>query len=203
MVSLYNDCSMGVMETQVDMKWMLVMVPHRDARGALRKYSDELVRDGITGVYRFPLAVPIAALSKPLTPDELKNCARILRDAAGAGGGKFSAKEEDVCPFPARKNAAASVLFGPRLDLKIPSGIFSNVTQKIKRFFSPLIIGAFLMPKDHEVQLHAAHMREMPEFRAAAAANMLWQPVQTDTNSGGETAYKWKIEKLCWLPRKL
>jgi len=192
------------MVENMEKMWILAVVPHRDARGVLRKHSEKLMGEGITGVYCFPWAAPIARLSKPLTPDELKQCARILREATGANNGKFSAGEAASCPFPARKNAASSVLFGPRLDLEIPAGIFCNVTQKIKSLFSPLIIGAFLMPKDHEAQFRdSMSLREKLEFRAAAVANMSWQPVQIDTDDGGEIAYKWKIEKLRWLPGKI
>lgn len=162
----------------------LVLVPHRDARLMMRKYSDALFKAGFSGAYCFPWVTPLAAASRPLTADELKNCARALRDASLASGGKITAGEISAVSFH------GEALFGPRLDIS-PNAFDC---KKIASIFSPLVIGACLMPD-------ATTLPPPPKlsFRAAAVANMQWRPVQTE-NDSRVIGYKWKIGKLCWLP---
>jgi len=173
----------------------LVLVPHRDVRVELRKYSETMAGSGINGVYNFPWVAPLASLSKPLSIDELKHFALFLRETTGTD--KINTAEINTSVFPVCRNNGA--LIGPRLDLDIPAGTLEK-TQKVNRFFSPIVIGAFLnLNKDNEQLLKIFHNSALPckklSFRAAAVANMYWQPL----NANEETGYKWKIEKLCWL----
>jgi hypothetical protein len=174
---------------------LLVIVPHQDVRVELRKYSDSLIKTGISGVYPFPRVIPLASLSKALTTDELKHIAHSLRKTIGTG--KFYTDTTSITAFPAGTEDMA--LFGPKLDLDIPACIFENSIEKIKKLFSPLVIGTFLMPKTNEQQSNQVFDVPLQEisFRAAAAANMYWRPFKIN----GETGYKWKIGKLHWLPK--
>ena len=173
-----------------DKKIFLTLVPHQDTRQELRKHSDLLLNTGITGIYPFPLAAPLAVLSKPLNPDELKQIAHGIR--ANIGTGKITAKETSAVTIPTGKEDMT--LFGLKLDLDL-SEIF-----KINNQIIPSVIGYFLVPKTNEQQLCAfASLRDAHfqynelSFRAAAIANMSWQPIQD--------SFKYKIGKLCWLPR--
>jgi len=169
----------------------LVLVPHRDARVELQKYSDNLIKNGLTGVYPFPWVTPLASLCAPLTPDELKHITRSLRDSTGAQ--KMTTAETSNAVFPS--GAEEMSLFGHRLDLKIPDNLFDDSSKKLTSIFSPLIIGSFLIPKNNEKPISVPC--EKITFRAAAVANMYWQPL----SSSGESSYKWKIGKLSWLPK--
>jgi len=182
----------------------LVLVPHRDSRGELRKYNEALFTKGLSGVYPFPLVALLASLSRPLNRDELKNITRSIRKAAGKE--KISASDAGTVCFPACENGMA--LFGPRLNIDIP-GDFSNHSQKITALFSPIILGSFLIPKKHEYlenttalsDLYGWHLQSGSlTFRACAVANLFWRPVRTGKNDE-EICYKWKIGELCWLPR--
>ncbi|MDR0487448.1 MAG: hypothetical protein LBG91_04300, partial [Treponema sp.] len=95
----------------------LVLVPHRDVRLKLRKWSGSLFMAGIQGAYHFPWAAPLALLTRPLDTPELKHCARILRDTAG--GVKISARECSCAALPLT-GKDRPVIFGPRLDLALP-----------------------------------------------------------------------------------
>jgi len=183
----------------------LVLVPHRDIRQKVQKYSDSLVKNSFTGIYTFPCVAPLASLSQPLNNDELKHFAHFLREATGWG--KITAAETAFTPFPSGTDDMA--LFGPCLDINI-SEFFTqrrreeegggNYSSKIITLFSPIVIGTCLIPEYHKQQLRVTPWLNPLElsFRAAAVANMSWQPVQID----GEAAFKWKIGKLSWLQNK-
>ena len=195
-----------IMETaKKDKQILLVLVPHRDIRAELKKYSCSVYKNILTGIlasklpaYSFPWAAPLAALSKPFKTDELKNIARSLR--AAAKDNKFYISETSTCAFPAGEEEMT--LLGQKLELK-EWDTLSFSSSKIEYFFSPIMIGSCLITKARKQQLcdlcSSAPSQESKGFRAAAIANMFWKPVNLD----GETAYKWKIGKLCWLPKKV
>jgi len=169
----------------------LVLVPHRDVRGELRKYCDLLVKAGLTDVYSFPYTTPLALLSRSLNTEELKKIANSLRDNIGSD--KISTGGDITAAFPGCEKDLN--LAGPRLNIVIPLNVFEGGIKKIKTIFSPLIIGCFLTKDNKKLSLEIP--REKLTFRAAAIANMYWRPLQVND----EIYYAWKIGKLCWLPR--
>ena len=188
--------------TKKNKKVFLVLVPHRDVRSLLQKNSEEMIKAGLTGVYRFPHVAPLAELSKELSSDELKHTAQSLRDITK--GEKMRIGETAAIAFPS--NNMNMKLHGSRLDLIFPDSIFGDGIQKIKKTFSLLLIGSWLVPKTNERLLRTAPPPETAlqdahsnlSFRAAAIANMYWQPFQTEDDIG----FKWKIGKLAWLPSR-
>jgi len=175
----------------------LVLVPHRDIRFILRNYSAALFRAGFDGAFHFPHVAPLAALSRPLNAEELKRCARSIREASG--NGKITSTEASYTAFPESAHQEGGVLYGPRLDISIPRD--SELAAKITGFFSPPVIGACLLPADGDEN---ANIPAPPvlSFRAAAVANMYWRTLRPydSAQNGGAVGYKWKIGKLCWLP---
>lgn len=171
---------------------LLVLVSHRDIRSILRKYSESLFRAGYSGAYFFPWAAPLAALSRFLSEDELKRCARAIREASAARGCKISAVENDAIELDSRLS-----LFGPRLDITFPQDAFGEAS-KIIRVFTPPVIGACLFTSSDA----AAPVLPPPalSFRAAAVANMIWLAKGSPDPGSGKFYCKWKIGKLCWLP---
>ena len=170
----------------------LVLVPHRDIRLALRKYSDMLFKAKFTGSYHFPWVAPLAAISRPFNTEELKHCARSIREASG---GKIFAHEAAAASFPAGEG---TLLFGPRLDLSIlPDSLGgSESAAKITNIFSPPVIGSFLLSVG-ECETPTIPSPAPLSFRAAAVANMFWHPL---CSGGNIIGYKWKIGNLIWLP---
>ena len=169
----------------------LVLVPHKDVRGELRKYGDLMLKAGLTDVYSFPYITPLSSLSRALNTEELKQIAQSLRK--NIGNNKILAEGDAVAVFPCYEKELS--LNGPRLNIAIPQNVFEGGIKKITDIFSPLVIGCFLTKENKKLSLEIP--REKIAFRAAAVANMYWQPLQID----GEICYKWKIGKLCWLPR--
>jgi len=167
----------------------LVLVPHKDVRVKLHNYCEVLVKNGLTGVYRFPLVVPLAALSRSLKQEELKNIAHLLRKTAG--NSKINTEGTSTVTFQETGNTL--ILHGPRLDLELPAGIFDD-NLKIKAIYNSLLIGTFLTP-DHS--LHKLKFDKL-SFRAAAVANMYWEPFHENET----IIFNWKIGKLSWLPKK-
>lgn len=168
---------------------LLVLVPHRDARLVLRGYSAELFKAGFTGAYHFPWVAPLAALPCPLTHEELKKIARTIREAVGKE--KFLTTQTMSVGFPSEHDD--TLLFGPRLELTGDKKLFEQKLLCPSAVNFTPIIGTCLTEK--------GETRELPlppqlSFRAAAVANMNWQPVK-----GSACGFKWKIGKLFWLPK--
>jgi len=176
-------------------KQFLVLVPHRDTSLVLRNYSKTLLEAGFTGAYCFPWAAPLAALSRPLDPQELKNIAHAIRKSAIEG--KFNAEEAKTIPFPFGENDG--FLYGPRLDLSLPPDFSIN---GISHFYTTTVIGACLL-QDKKTG-DALPCPPKLSFSAAAVANMVWQPISISAQDTKSDAfgYKWKIGKLFWLPKK-
>ena len=173
----------------------LVLVPHRDVRQELRKFRPDALPEA--GVYSFPYAAPLAALSCPLNQAELKNCARLIKETIlGADDGKFKITETSSVLFPACKDHPA--LFGTRLYPDIAKNIAGYVNDKLIDVFSHSVIGCFLLPKDINGQTDFFKIPPASalSFRAAAVANMFFSPYK-------QNSYKWKIGQLCWLPKKV
>jgi hypothetical protein len=172
----------------------LVMVPHRDARLPLRAWSGSLFAAGFEGAWSFPWVVPLAQLDRPLSGEELKPLARVLRQEINKIGGKLTA----VAPVQSSLFDEVSI-YGPSLPLNLSDNLYETVSGAIIRRFSPLVLGAAL--------LHGPLPETLPappqiSFRAAALTNMncRFSPL----GDGGESGHlvEWKIGKLYWLPRK-
>jgi hypothetical protein len=171
----------------------LVLVPHRDTRLILRKYSSALFKNGCKYAYSFPWVTPLAALSCPLTAEELKNCAHILRETN---------KEKIITAETATVELLDSTtLFGPRLELETPPAVFDEgkTTGKIIKVFSPLVIGACLSQEAEGIPSVQQIIQPPPlSFRAAAVANIHWY----SDEQNGAFYCKWEIGQLSWLPKQ-
>jgi len=177
----------------------LVLVPHKDARAVMLKHSESLYKNGLRGAYSFPGAAPIASLNQPLSPDELKHFARYLKNFMG--NNKFYVTETSFAPMEI--NGKDMILFGNRIDPDITTGALSGASftgaGKINSVIQPFTAGLYFAERKNEKEIRAyLHDSRLSDFnvsfRAAAAANMFWKPYK-------DTAYKWRIEKLSWLPK--
>jgi len=175
----------------ISRKIFLVLVPHRDVRLVFRKYSADLFKAGCPGAYHFPWAAPLAALSRPLNSDELKHIAFSLGEAAGSG--KINTGKGALIAFPPD---SASFLFGPRIDIDGLSNALNEAAGKVTEIFPHQVIGSCLLSA---AEAENAALPAPPElsFRAAAVANMFWQPLR----AGGcyDAGFKWKIGNIRWL----
>jgi len=191
------------MKTKKNKQCFLVLIPHRDTRDKIKKNANLMIKNGLTGVYNFPFVVPLASLSEPLDENELKTFANSLKASLlkeTSAKSKINIEEPGFVTFPAEDENMT--LFGRKLNLGFPAENlncldYSNSgIKKITNTFSPLILGTFLFPNSNFTPV-----MEQPEetsFRAAAVANMSW--VQNNTKDK-EIIFKWKIDKLFWLPK--
>ena len=187
----------------------MVLIPHRDARNLFRRWSERLFSAGLSGAWAFPWAVPLACLSRPLLPAELREAAFALGESIAGGDGKMRTGAAACCPlpasfFPPSKSAETGEwrgLYGPRID---PGGLGRALqdsgTSKILYRFSPLILGAALIEGPEESSGLREALPPPPEtaFRAAALANMSYR---FRCAGGGASLFEWKIGELRWLPR--
>jgi hypothetical protein len=173
---------------------LLVMVPHRDIRLPLRAWSGSLFAAGFEGAWSFPWVVPLARLDRPLSGEELKPLARVLRQEINKVGGKLTA----VAPVRGILFDEVSV-YGPSLPLNLSDHFYDLVSGAIIRRFSPLVLGSALLSGPLPEALPAP---PQISFRAAALANMncRFSPLGDDGEGGHQV--EWKIGKLHWLPRK-
>jgi hypothetical protein len=175
---------------------LVVLIPHRDARGPLQSWSGELFTKGLPGAYSFPQVLPLAVVSHAFSAGELTGLAHALRDlgTSGGGDGMFRTGEAEtalvLCP------GGDITIYGPVLDFRLSETFFGEAAAKIVYRPSPLVIGAAVLGVNEKLP---AAIPPLPKisFRAAALANMIYRPLE----SGDSTySFKWKIGKYHWLP---
>ena len=173
---------------------LLVLVPHRDTRGLLRAWSASLFSEGLQGAWSFPWVMPIAALNRPLSNEELKSRALTLRQTIEHSGGKLAAGE----PTAAVISDNVSV-FGPSVNIALPDSFFDFDDDAVIRRVSPLVVGAALCETGSSPDIK----RPAPalSFRAAALANMVFRPLSSRNGACNDFSFEWEIGKLFWLPK--
>jgi hypothetical protein len=192
---------------------LLVLIPHRDTRNLFRRWSEGLFAAGLSGAWAFPWAVPLACLSRPLLPAELREAAFAVRESLGRGDGKMRTTAAALCPLPdfssrppetgpaGRGGRKGPALYGPRLE---PEGLGEALqgagAAAFLHRFSPLVLGSALFEESGELSGLRAALPPPPEtaFRAAALANMVYR-----RRAGkGASLFEWKTGKARWLPSR-
>jgi len=173
---------------------LLVLVPHRDARLPLRRWSASLFTASLPGAWSFPQAAPLALAGRPLSDDGLKRSARALRAIINDSGGKFTAGPPALTEISER-----AFIFGPELNVNLPGEFYESLDVPVISRFTPPLIGAALqygplpggLPPPPEIS-----------FRAAALANMSFRPLPSNSGERDSYSFEWKIGPLHWLPKR-
>ncbi|MDR0562286.1 MAG: hypothetical protein LBG73_06315 [Spirochaetaceae bacterium] len=167
----------------------VVLIPHRDAAGIIEDYKRRLFRAGAIGAYSFPIAAPLAAVSRPFTPAELKAEAYALRESSGAEGkdGKIAGGGLQILRYPPEE--PVFTLFGLSLDASPPN---PPSPPAIYRFPS-LVLCAGVFPPCPDIPPPPCF------FRAAMVANMAIRPLASGTAG---YSFEWKIGVPVWLPKR-
>jgi hypothetical protein len=189
----------------------LALIPHRETRSRVRAWSGGLFAAGTAGAWAFPWVVPLALLSRPLNPGELRAAAFALREANSAGDGKFRSGGPALLPLPALcvpgEGGGGDALYGLRLDLVMPELPAAAVIRRL----SPAVLGAALVETPAPggpAAAPGAGLSPLPEplpappeiaFRAAALANMIYRIRRAGE---GAVLFEWKIGKPRWLPSR-
>jgi hypothetical protein len=168
----------------------LALIPHRDARNLLRDWSARLFAAGMSGAGAFPWAAPLAILSRPLSPGELRDAAFALRRANGGGKFRAGAPETLILPdFPA--------VYGLSLDLAFP-GLEGSAAGALVRPLRP-VLGAALTGGPDQYPGPPDPPPPPPEtaFRAAALACLI---CRSRPAGSGALLFEWKTGPARWLP---
>jgi len=176
----------------------IILIPHRDALAPFAALRKTLFASGFPGAYSFPLAVPLAAVSRPFSRSQLQELARNIRSLTLKTGGKISNEQvTENREWPSLLTLHSSLLSVHCSPLPALDGSFfpESARGKIVSVFSPS--GLCVTAADHGEGLV---LPELPpvSFRAAAVANLTIQPL-----SGGDARYSfhWRIGTLVWLPK--
>jgi hypothetical protein len=179
----------------------IILIPHRDALLGHDNYRQSLFAAGFSGAYSFPSAAPLAEVSRPFSPDELKELARNIRKSTEKKDGRISGS---ASVFVSRKDVFTSIgfkslsFFGPALDLDIGEYHFPlSAKEKLIRVFSPFILCAALVEAGFNIEGKNMPIEPALSFRAAALANMAIRPLVE-----GEAcfSFEWRIRPPVWLP---
>jgi len=171
---------------------LLALVPHRDIRKTLRAWSASLFSGGMSGAWSFPWVMPIAALNRPLSGEELKNRALILRRTIGLSGGKCTTGPSAIAALSDNVSA-----FGPTVNIVLSDSFFAFEDNAVERRISPFVIGAALCQAEAAPDVNPPHL----SFRAAALANIYFRPLLSHNGAYNEFSFEWEIGKLHWLPK--
>lgn len=190
----------------------VVLVPHRDSSRLVEACRSSLFAAGFYGAWSFPAAAPLARLTRPLTPPELKALAASIRQTALNNGqaGKITAGEpaEAECPcladYAALDAGIAPRFWGPALNLPIPGG--PELRPREAPVYFPMdrvILCAALIPDGPPSASGPYSTGAVPalpavSFRAAAVANLTVRPLPCGAPG---CSFRWRLGRLYWLPR--
>ncbi|MDR2493606.1 MAG: hypothetical protein LBD24_00095 [Spirochaetaceae bacterium] len=160
----------------------IALIPHRDSAALIERYRTRLFAAGVAGAYSFPVAAPLAAVSRAFTPSELKNLARTLRNTNPVIS-FGTLREESWPPF---------TFCGPELNMTPPELAEDRV---LWRCSPPLLCAALIT---------TGESRSLPppptgSFRAALVANLIIRAL-----GQGHRAYsfEWNTGTPFWLPTR-
>jgi hypothetical protein len=183
------------LKTGHGVRWFAVLIPHRDSRRLLENYRSSLFAAGCRGAYSFPALAPLAALTRPRKPPELKALASFLREAAlkNEKSGKIAAAAA-MTEVQSPADPGGFRFRGLALDLQPPDWTRIAPDPVYRPFPVPALCAALAGDGEPKTALPAP---PFIAFRAAAVANMAIKALPS-----GATGYsfKWRIGKLFWLP---
>ena len=165
----------------------VILIPHRDSLKPFEAYRSRLFATGFPGAYAFPLAAPLASVSRAFSRQELKELGGNIRKA-----------------FPQSSAVGTSALVhcGPFTFLGVPFGFSAaenlfphSAREKLIAILSSPVLCATLVDPGDNRSLEAGPVLS---FRAAFLANLAIRPLP-----GGDTRYsfEWSIGPPVWLPK--
>ena len=195
---------------------LLALVPHRDVRLVLQRWSAALFAAGLPGAWSFPWVAPLATLKRPLAAAELKTIAKSMRKDMESGNqgsgirdrGEWFANIEGCQHIPIPDNSPQSPsdprspipvpysILGIPLNLKLSETFFEPIIEAIDFHCAKPVLGAAVLDGALPDDLKGKLPEPPPiSFRVAALANMFYR-IENDA------FFSWKIGTLHWLPRK-
>ena len=192
---------MDTQERTKEISRFIILIPHRDALKGFDEFRAKLFAAGYSGAYSFPLASPLARVSRPFSREELKELGRNMRNLTKEQDGKIlscgTALAAEAGPCPCGKWS----FFGPLLNLPAKEGFFpGTVKDKILHTLLPPLLCAAIVDSGENPAGKKLISEEIPvlSFRAASLANLAIRPL-----AAGKSAYsfEWRIGPPVWLPK--
>ena len=180
---------MDTQEKAKEISRFIILIPHRDSIKPLVEFRQKLFAAGYPGAWSFPVAAPLASVSRSFNRDELKALARDIRFLTKENDGKISSDCSALAGCSGK-----FTFFGPRLGLPSNENLFPKTAlEKILYIFFPPVLCTALV-NGNSVSEEAPAV----SFRAASLANLAIRPL-----GAGESAYsfEWKIGPPVWLPK--
>ena len=185
----------------------IVLIPHRDSLRPLEEYRARLFANGFPGAWSFPMAVPLASVSRLFKGDELKGLGRNIRELTKETGGKIHCSGNALIKFTMEEKRSLTgarghgdkkglSFFGVPLNLFVEEAIFPQTAKaKIIDILSPPVLCAALLASKEEPP-----SEEGPalSFRAASIANLVIRPLES---GAADYSFEWRIGPLIWLPK--
>ena len=165
----------------------IILIPHRDAVKPLEEYRQKLFSIGVASAHSFPLAAPLAEVSRPFRSQELKELALYIRSLTKSADGKILCEKK--CAEAKSRHLS---FFGPSFNLAIEEGAFPETAKdKLIRVLNPAVLCASLCKMD------SVNDAEPPaiSFRAASVSNLAIRPLPELDYS-----FEWEIGESVWLP---
>jgi len=190
----------------------IVLIPHRDALGSFDEYRGKLFAAGFSGAFAFPIAAPLATVSRSFSREELKILARNIRNLTTEKDGRIQGRGTAFVHCPCSTAGASTEsrqfsFFGVMLDFPINEELFPQMAKgKILQIAGNCASNSELYPILCAAMVHSARnsggenavCEESPalSFRAASLANLAIRPL-----GAGELDYsfEWKMGPRVWL----
>ena len=180
----------------------IILIPHKDALRALEEYRQRLFSSGVVSAHSFPMAAPLAEVSRPLSLKELKELSRNIRSLTEKTNGMISfsysvvAAKSRPAPLLNPKHFGFS-FFGFRLNLSIDETTFPNTVKNIRIFTQPVLCAALEKSLENEefTGIIGDSGAKPVYFRAASLANLAIHQLDESDYS-----FEWRKYESVWLP---
>jgi len=174
----------------------IILVPHRDIMKAFGEFRERLFAEGFTGAHSFPSAAPLAEVSRPFSPEELKELAGNIRMQSKENDGKIRSNGTGMVRCPGKLS-----FFGSLLDLPVKESLFpQSARDKVLNALAPLVLCASLVHSDANPVEKDSIREKAPgfSFRAASVANLSIRPLEAGAPG---YSFEWRIGQPVWLPK--
>ena len=192
------------MDTQQKTFRFIILIPHRDALKPLEEYRQKLFSLGIPGAHSFPLAAPLAEVTRTFNREELKELARNIRELTRKSDGKILSRALQLrttqnCSLGTAIVSSSGIsFFGPLLNLPSKEDIFPETAKNklVSLLLPPVLCAAIVGPQVNSSDKNfSSEEAPVVSFRAASLANLAIHSL-ADT----DYSFEWKISPPVWLP---
>ena len=172
----------------------LVLLPHVDSQKLIHDHRQELFCNGFLGAYSFPIAAPLAILSRPLKIEEIKKISAETRKLTLKNEGKITTSSLSLARCPDIEHFSRLSFYGPLFDIPFQE-ILMPINDKIFFLFPEPVICSALYKGD---ELPPTSLLKPFSFRAARIAILAIRPLKSGLKS---YSFEWQLNRAVWLPK--